>query len=69
MNYLTIPQLAKMLNVNRSTVHKWVRSGKVQASKVGGTWIIDDPDLAKMLKGKITEKQKQEIQIARKNCI
>ncbi len=62
MDYLTIPQLAKMLNMNRSTVHKWVKSGKIQASKVGGTWIIDDPDLAKVLEGKITEKQKQEIQ-------
>ena len=63
MNYTTVPQLAKILNISRSTVFKWVQSGKIQASKVGGTWIIDDPDLAAVLEGEITEKQKQEIQV------
>ena len=61
MKYITVPQLAKILNISRSTVFKWVQSGKIQATKVGGTWIIDDPELAGILEGKVTKKQEQEI--------
>ena len=62
MDYITIPKLAEMLNVSRQAVFNWVKIGKIRASKVGGTWIIDDPDLSHILGGKVTEKQKQEIQ-------
>jgi excisionase family DNA binding protein len=62
MNYITIPQLARVLNISRSTVFKWVNLGKIKATKVGGTWIIDDPELANILKGKITDKDKRKIE-------
>ena len=45
MNYITIPRLAEPLNLNRTTIFTWVKSGKIKATKVGGTWIIDDPDI------------------------
>ena len=61
MDYITVPQLAKVLGLSRSTVFKWVQAGKIKAAKVGGTWIIDDPDLRKILSGSLTEKQKQQI--------
>ena len=61
MNYITIPKLAEMLNLSRTTVFNWVKSGKIKASKVGGTWIIDDPDLMMQLNGNITGAQKEEI--------
>jgi excisionase family DNA binding protein len=61
MDYITIPKLAEMLNVSRQTVFNWVKSNKIKASKVGGTWIIDDPDLMVRIDGKITESQKKEI--------
>ena len=61
MNYITIPKLAKMLNLSRTTIFNWVKSGKIKASKVGGTWIIDDPDIMQTLRGELTEKQKEEI--------
>jgi excisionase family DNA binding protein len=61
MKYITVPQLAKVLNLSRSTVFKWVKSGKVQASKVGGTWIIDDPDIANILEGRLSEEDRQNI--------
>jgi excisionase family DNA binding protein len=61
MKYITIPQLAKMLNVSRVTVFRWVKSGKIKASKVGGTWIIDDPDILSTITGELTDAQKAEI--------
>lgn len=64
MEYITIPKLAEILNVTRQTVYYWVKNGKVQATKVGGTWIIDDPELTTILSGNVTEKQKQEIREA-----
>lgn len=69
MNYITIPQLAKMLNLNRTTVFQWVKSGKIQASKIGGTWIIDDPEVLRTLEGKLTKKQEQNIKRAIKLAI
>ena len=61
MKYITIPQLAKMLNVSRVTAFRWVKSGKIKATKVGGTWIVDDPDILSTLSGELTEAQKKEI--------
>jgi len=61
MKYITIPQLAEMLNVSRITVFRWVKSGKIKASKVGGTWIIDDPDILSTIRGELTDVQKAEI--------
>ena len=64
MNYITIPQLAKMLNMSRFTVFKWVKDGKIRATKVGRVWIIDDPEIKRMLAGKLTKKQEVNIRIA-----
>jgi excisionase family DNA binding protein len=64
MNYITIPQLAKMLNFSRVTVFNWVKSGKIKATKIGGTWIIDDPEVLRILEGKLTKKQERDIKKA-----
>ena len=69
MNYTTIPQLAKMLNLNRVTVFNWVKLGKIKATKVGGTWIIDDPEVSRILEGKLTKKQEQDIKAAVKTAV
>lgn len=69
MNYITIPQLASMLNKSRFTVFKWVKDGKIKANKVGGTWIIDDPDILRILEGKLTAKQQQNITAAVKKAV
>jgi hypothetical protein len=58
-----------MLNKSRFTVFKWVKQGKIKANKVGGTWIIDDPDILRILEGKLTSKQKQNISEAVKKAV
>ncbi len=69
MNYITIPQLAKMLNLSRGTVFKWVKAGKIKATKMGGTWIIDDPEILKILEGKLTTGQHKDIEAAVKKAV
>ncbi len=45
-NYLTIPEAAKICSVDRSTMHRWVTSGKIKSySTPGGTKRIQIEDL------------------------
>ena len=45
MKYLTIPQLAKMMGVSRTTVYRKVKSGEIKATKVGHDYIVDDKEI------------------------
>ena len=38
--HLTVPELADVLGVKRSTAYKWLQDGIVPAYKVGGAWVI-----------------------------
>ncbi len=69
MSHITIPQLAKMLGVSRVTVFRKVKSGEISATKVGGTYIIDDKELSKVLGKRLDEKTKQQIDKAVKKTV
>ena len=69
MNYITIPQLASILNMSRFTVFKWVKDGRIRATKVGRIWIIDDPEVLRILEGKVTKKQEHDIKAAVKTAV
>ena len=36
IEYYTIKEFAKKMNVHRNTVHRWVRDGKVKVREIGG---------------------------------
>jgi excisionase family DNA binding protein len=38
--HLTVPQLAEVLGVKRTTAYKWLQTGVVPAYKLGGAWVI-----------------------------
>jgi excisionase family DNA binding protein len=42
---LTLPQAAEALGVHYMTVYRYVRTGRLPATRVGGTWQIDPADL------------------------
>ena len=42
---LTIAQAAEILGVHYMTVYKYVRTGRLQATKVGGGWLVERADL------------------------
>ena len=44
----TLQQAADKLGVHYMTVYRYVRTGKLPATRVGGAWRVDPDDLAKM---------------------
>ncbi len=47
-DYLSITQVAELLNVHRNTVVNWVTAGTIPAQKFGGVWRILRSDVEKM---------------------
>jgi excisionase family DNA binding protein len=42
---LTVPQAAKRTGRNPETIRRWIREGKLRASKVGTQHVIEEQDL------------------------
>lgn len=62
MAYITIPQLAKMLGLSRTTVYRRVKNGEIPAQKIGHTYVISDDEIAKILNKKLISKDKRKIE-------
>jgi len=52
---LTLKETAKILRVSERTIMRYLKSGKLKASKVG-QWRIKESDLEKFLKANLNEK-------------
>ncbi len=50
-DYLSITQVAELLNVHRNTVVNWINEGKIPARKFGGVWRILRSDVENMGQG------------------
>lgn len=48
---LSIPQLAKRLNISESRARFLVQSGRIRGQRVGGRWVIDEVDAAQYRAG------------------
>ncbi len=42
---LTVPEAARLANRNPETIRRWIRSGRLGASKVGTQHVIEEGDL------------------------
>jgi excisionase family DNA binding protein len=42
---LTVPEAARRIGRNPETIRRWIRSGKLRASKVGTQHVIEERDL------------------------
>jgi len=49
MNYISMTEFAKIVGCSRQNIHQAIKSGKVEASKVGSTYIINEEELEKFL--------------------
>jgi excisionase family DNA binding protein len=47
---LTVPEAARRAAKNPETIRRWVRSGQLPARKVGTQHVIEEADLAALLK-------------------
>lgn len=60
--FFSTTELALLLNISRQAVFKKIKSGEIKARKIGRNFVINKDDLAEILDGALTEKQKKEIE-------
>lgn len=46
----TVEEAASMLKVTALTVRRWLKSGELRGSKIGGLWRIKESDIEAALK-------------------
>lgn len=49
-NILTVRQIADKLQVNKETVYRWLRTGKLTSYKANKLWRVAEDDLTSFLK-------------------
>lgn len=69
MKHITIPELAKMLNLSRVTVYRKVKAGKIPAEKIGHSYVISEEALPQLLRKELSQKRKEEIRKAVKKVV
>jgi excisionase family DNA binding protein len=60
----SIKEVADLLGVDRVTVYRWVKSGKVRAELIGKSYVISVEDLPHHLLGELSEEKKGQIRDA-----
>ena len=68
-DYLTIPQLAKILGVSRIAVYRKVKKGQIKAVKIGRTFAIPQKQIAAILGKRLRHEDKKEIDSAVKKTV
>lgn len=67
--YITIPQLAKILGISRIAVFKKVKRGEIQAIRIGRNYAIPKEYVDEILGKSLDEKTKKEIEVAVKKTV
>ena len=62
--YITIPELAKLLGVSRIAIYNRVKKGQIPAMRIGRNYVITDKTLTEILGKKTTEEGKKRIDVA-----
>ncbi len=47
--YYTPQEIAKQLKVNKLTVYRWIKEGRLKAVKIGRFWRVSETELKKLL--------------------
>ncbi|MBI5376330.1 MAG: helix-turn-helix domain-containing protein [Candidatus Schekmanbacteria bacterium] len=50
MKILTIPEVAKLLQINMHTAYRYAKEGKIPAVRIGGSWRVREEILEQWLK-------------------
>jgi len=67
--YITIPELARVLGLSRIAVFKKVKSGWIKAIKIGRNYAIPKASLDAILGKALKEEDKKEIEAAVKKTV
>jgi excisionase family DNA binding protein len=69
-DFITIPQLAKIMGISRISVYKKVKSGEIKAAKIGRNYAISREFLKTHILGQpLSETEKKEIDSAIKKTV
>ena len=61
-NFFSTAEVAKILNVTRVTVFRWIKDGSIKANKIGRNYVIPHEEIIKHLDARpLTEGDKEEI--------
>jgi len=49
--YFTVSEAAKKFNKADKTIRRWIKEGRLDAKKVGGSFLISEANIIKMVEG------------------
>lgn len=49
--YYNVEQIAQMLNIHPKTIQRYIREGKLRATKIGKSWRVSGHDLSRFTEG------------------
>lgn len=49
--YYNVEQIAKMLSIHPKTIQRYIREGKLRATKIGKSWRVSGHDLSRFIEG------------------
>jgi excisionase family DNA binding protein len=67
--FITIPQLAKILGISRIAVYRKVKKGQIKAVKIGRAFAIPQKQIAAILGKALRQEDKKEIDRAVKKTV
>ncbi len=67
--YITIPQLAKILGISRIAVYRKVKKGQIKAVRIGRAFAIPQKQIAAILGKTLRKEDKKEIEDAVKKTV
>jgi len=59
--FMTIPQLAKILGISRIAVYNKVKNGEIKAIRIGRNYAINVKDIVDIIGQELSKKDKEEI--------
>ncbi len=67
--YFSTKELAEIFGISQVAIFKRIKAGKIKAAKIGNSYLIEKEELAKVLRGDLTEDDKKRINEAVKRTI
>lgn len=67
--FFSTTELAKVLGIDRATIFRKIKSGKIKARKIGRNFVISKKDLPAILGTVVSEEQKKDINQAVKKAV
>lgn len=68
-NYYNVDQIASMLNIHPKTIQRYIREGRIHATKIGKGWRVSGHDLSTFIESGHDEKSASEFRSERDTSV